>query len=314
MLEMHKKERRIPRLIFTGFSMGLADLVPGVSGGTIALLYGIYDELLYSIRVVTGKVPKLILRGKIKQTIGIIPFAFLVPLMLGLLTAIFGMVEVVTYLLDVHPAPVWSLFFGLVLGSAYVVSKRVVGWNRARVGLAIFGFVVTFIVVGLPVLSLSTSPIVLFVTGAIASCAMILPGISGSLLMVIMGQYENVLHAVADRQFDLLVVFALGAITGLALFARLLSWLLRTHHSATIALLIGVLLGSLRKVWPWQTESANGSTSIVLPEPSVAVLGAVVLMLVGFAVVWYLEKLGIAREHLDISANEFKKEVNTQHD
>lgn len=311
---MPKQQHTKVRLGLTGFSMGLADLVPGVSGGTVALLFGIYDELLYSIRVVTGQAVKLALRGKIRQAITAVPFAFLVPLFIGIFIAIFGMVQIVTYLLENHPVPVWSLFFGLVLGSAYVVSKKVGGWNRNRGLLSLAGFVATFLLVGLPVFNFGLSPLVMFGTGAIAICAMILPGISGSLIMVILGQYENVINAVADRQIGLLVAFGCGAVTGLALFSRLLSWLLHNHHGATIAVLVGVMVGSLRKVWPWQIEVSEKLNTNVLPDFSWGIVGAVVLAVVGFLLVWRLEKLGLTKDHNDINDKTFKQELRTQHD
>lgn len=307
-------DKRSRRLFFTGFSMGLADLVPGVSGGTVALLYGIYDELLYSVRQATGTALRLLLKGKIKDAFGVIPFKFLVPLGLGMLTAILGLVHVITYLLEKHPVMVWSLFFGLVVGAAYVVYRRVEGWNTNRYVLLMVGFVLTYLIVGLPSLEVASSPSVMFLTGAIAICAMILPGISGSLIMVILGQYKNVIDAVANRDIVLLLSFGLGAALGLALFARFLSWLLHEHHNGTMALLIGAMLGSLRKVWPWQSELDGQNFANVLPELNVMVLLALLLAAGGFLLVMKLEKLGVAKEHDDIKTKDFIREVQTQHD
>ncbi len=313
---LRRKDRanRTPRLLFTGFSMGVADLIPGVSGGTIAFLLGIYDELLYTIKLLTGTVPKLLLEGKVKEAFRAIPFGFLLPLVSGLLLAIFGLVGVVSYLLDNQAVYVWSLFFGLVLGSVYVVSKRIPEWSRKRVMLLASGFVVTFLLLGLPVLGADATPLILFSTGAIASLAMILPGISGSLIMVMLGQYANVVGAIASRDVLQLAYFALGAITGLALFARLLSWLLKNHHAGVVAVLIGVMIGSLRSVWPWQVEQQSGLFLNVLPDSVFSVFWGLILIVLGFIIVWRLEKLGLAREHIDIEDKEFIQEVKAQHD
>lgn len=301
--------KRKRQLFFTGLTMGIADLIPGVSGGTIAFLFGIYDELLYTIKLMTGQVPKLLLVGKFRQAFTLIPFAFLLPLGIGIALAIFGLVQVVSFLLETQPVLVWALFFGLVLGSAYVVSRRITEWTVRRGLLLILGFVVTFIIVGLPSIGGSAAPLAVFATGAIAITAMILPGISGSLIMVLLGQYEIVINAVADRDFSTLAVFAAGAIIGLALFVRLLTWLLKHYHMAVIAFLIGVMAGSLRRIWPWQLEGASGNITNTLPPIEPAVLWALLLMIAGFAIVFILERAGIAREHDDIDTREFKREL-----
>lgn len=306
-----RTKRRTVRLVFTGFSMGLADLVPGVSSGTIAFLYGIYQELLFSIKVLTGTVPKLLLRGKFVEAWKLIPFGFLIPLGIGMVTAVFAMVQLVSYLLDTHAVFIWSVFFGLVLGSAFVIRKRLEGWTVRRVALLIMGFALTFLVVSLPQLETTTAPLVTFGTGAIASVAMILPGISGSLIMVLLGQYEHIIQAVSALDIGTLVLFALGIILGLATFVRLLGWLLHNHHSAVIATLIGVMLGSLAAIWPWQT--ADGT--VVAPDFSWSFVAAIALMIIGFIFVLVLEKVGIAKEHTtDLKLKEFKKEIKSQSD
>lgn len=284
--------------------MGLADLIPGVSGGTIAFLFGIYDELLYSIKLVTGQVPKLLLSGKFKQAFGLIPFSFLLPLVFGIGLSIFGLVYVVDYLLETQPVLVWALFFGLVLGSSYVVSRRVDVWNMNRALLLLAGFVLTFIIVGLPSIGGSDSPLAIFTTGAIAITAMILPGISGSLIMVMLGQYEIIIDAVASRDIITLGIFAAGALIGIALFVRLLTWLLKHYHLAVIAFLIGVMLGSLRRIWPWQTEDAVNTW----PSLDTGLLIALILMVIGFVIVFMLERVGLTKEHDDIHTPEFKKD------
>ncbi len=289
--------------------MGVADLVPGVSGGTIAFLFGIYDELLYTIKLITGQVPKLILERKFVEAFKLIPFAFIVPISSGILISIFGLVKIVSYLLETQPVLVWALFFGLVIGSVYAVSKRITKWTLRHISLLVLGFALTYIIVGLPVIGGSSSPLAVFATGVIAITAMILPGISGSLIMVLLGQYEIVINAVASRDFVTLVFFASGAIVGLALFVRLLTWLLKHYHFAVIAFLIGVMAGSLRRIWPWQDIDTVGNSVNILPTMELSLLGPVVLAILGFVIVYLLERMGIAREHDDIETKEFKKEM-----
>lgn len=303
------RKKRSIRLFFTGLSMGLADLIPGVSGGTLAFLFGIYDELLYTIKLITGQVPKLILKGKFKQAIRLIPFSFLVPLGLGLAGAILGLVQIVSFLLETYPTLVWALFFGLVLGSAYIISRRVTTWTKSRWLLLLLGFILTFILMGLPAAGGSSTPIAMFGTGAIAITAMILPGISGSLIMVLLGQYETVISAVASREVITLTFFALGAICGIALFVRILTWLMKRYHLAVIAFLIGVMLGSLRRIWPWQTTDTNGEATNILPSMDLTLLWATLLIIVGITIVFILERIGVAREHDDIETREFKREL-----
>lgn len=302
-------KKRTVRLGFTGLTMGLADLIPGVSGGTIAFLFGIYDELLYTIKLVTGKVPKLILAGKFKQAISLIPFSFLVPLGLGIFAAIFGLVHIVSYLLDTQPIFVWSLFFGLVLGSVVVVARRIKKWKINHISLLLIGFALTFLLLGLPSMGGNDSPFAIFGTGVVAITAMILPGISGSLIMVLLGQYEIIINAVADRDIFILAVFALGAVTGIALFVRLLTWLLKHYHLAVIAFLVGVMAGSLRRVWPWQETNDAGVHINTLPGLDWMFIGALILGAIGFIIVLILERFGIAKEHDDINTQAFKKEL-----
>lgn len=316
MSQKKSSKHSIIRLFSTGFGMGTADLVPGVSGGTIAFLFGIYEELLYSIRVVTGTTPKLVMRGKFKEAWQSIPFRFLIPLFAGIGLAIFGLASIFSYLLDTYAVFVWSFFFGLVIGSALIIRKRIKSWTKGVIIALVISTILTYIVVGLTEVSFGSDPLSLFVVGAIAFCAMILPGISGSLMLVIMGQYETVLNAVSDRDFVLLGAVAAGGVVGLALFSRLLGWLFKKYHAIVIAALIGMLIGSLRKVWPWR-EPVEGATVTGSYVPEFAVLPAfdwsfalcVVLATVAIYLVVKLEKIGVAKEHSeDIADKEFKKE------
>lgn len=305
------------RLFGTGFAMGMADLVPGVSGGTMAFLLGVYEELLYSIKHITGTTLKLLLKGKFKLAWSSLPLAFLVPLLAGIIIAIFTLASLASYLIDNYSVYVWSTFFGLVVGSVLVVRKRVKFWNIARLTALVSGALGIYVIVGLAAEQAASGSLMLLLTGMIAFCAMILPGISGSLIMVIMGQYEIVLEAVSDRNLGVLIYVALGGLIGLALFARLLSWLLKNYHGVMVAFLIGMMLGSLRKLWPWResVDSQQGSIGSYTQQQNVAPVWdwSLVISLLLFAaallLILRLEKLGIAREHTeDIPDKSFRKE------
>ncbi|MCL4238094.1 MAG: DUF368 domain-containing protein [Anaerolineae bacterium] len=246
------------RLFMTGFSMGSADLVPGVSGGTMALLFGIYEELIHSIRIVSSKVPRLVLQGEIRNAVSAVPWAFLVPVGAGMMVALFSLAQLLSHLLDNHPVFVWSFFFGLVAASVWIVGRRVGHWDMKAYGMLAVGAVATYVLVGAVPVETSTALPVFFVSGMIAIVAMILPGISGSFILVLIGKYTQVLDLVTSRDLITLGVFTLGAVVGLALFSRVLSYMFQHHHTTLMAFLTGVLLGSLRKVWPWKETVEMG--------------------------------------------------------
>ncbi len=297
------------RLFLTGFSMGSADLVPGVSGGTMALLFGVYEELIHSIKTVSSKALKLALQGRIREALWVVPWEFLVPLGAGILAAIFSLARLISHLLANHPVFVWSFFFGLVTASVWVVGQRVGRWSARAYGIAAIGAVVTYAVVGaVPVHTPAELP-VFFLAGMIAIMAMILPGISGSFLLVLMGKYAQLLEAVTNRDVITLSVFALGAAVGLALFSRLLSYMFVHHHHSMMALLTGVLLGSLRKVWPWKktvetTLDAHGNevplveANYLPPALDGEVIVAVSLFLLAIGLIRYLHRYETARKRI----------------
>lgn len=308
------------RLFITGFVMGAADIVPGVSGGTVAFLMGIYEELIQSIKTVSGKVLQLGIQGKFKAAWQTIPFSFLLPLGFGVLTALLSLSNLVSYLLHAYPQYLWSLFFGLVLASVVVVRKRVVTWNPHDYVAAAITTVAAYILVGAVPVETPNTWWVLFLSGAIAICAMILPGISGSFLLVIMGKYEQVLGAITNRDFVTLVIFGLGTVVGISVFSRVLSWLFKRHHDVIIAMLTGFMLGSLRKVWPWKEVIATRINShgevvplieknIIPSQFSLEVLFCIALCVVGFILVMILDKAQVTKEHTsDIDDPEFVKE------
>ncbi len=233
--------------------MGAADVVPGVSGGTMAFILGIYEELIESIRMFTMlDTIKLFLRFQIKQVIDILPWRFLVALGSGILLAIFSLAHILEWLLESHPSLLWSFFFGLVVASILTVIHRVKAWNTTTVVAVVCGTVFAYLGVGMVPTETPDTWWFLFFSGAIAICAMILPGISGSFILVLLGKYQDILAAVTQRDIVTLFWVTCGTIIGIATFAQILGWLFKRYHDATVALLIGFMAGSLRKIWPWK--------------------------------------------------------------
>lgn len=231
--------------------MGAVDVVPGFSGGTMALITGIYDRLLEALSHLSGAL-MLFLRGRIREAWAHCDATFLLVLLLGILTSIFTLARLITYLMLEHPVPLWSFFFGLVVVSVYLVGRGVLRWNVWRAVGLIIGIALAYWITTAAPVQLSPEPWILFCAGVIAISAMILPGISGSFMLILMGLYPVVLGAVNHLEIVTLAIFASGCLVGLLGFSRLLSWLLQHFRDITLAFLTGVILGSLGKVWPWK--------------------------------------------------------------
>ena len=243
-----------------GIAMGAADVVPGVSGGTVAFITGIYDELLRSISSIPVALG-LLLRGRIVDAWKAANATFLLVLLLGIMTSVLSLARLITYLLVEQPIPVWSFFFGLVLVSSHLVVREIQRWNWARgVSLVLGAAFAYWITVAVP-LQLGNDPLSLFFAGAIAICAMILPGVSGSFILVLLGLYSFVLTAVKGLDISVLLIFASGCLVGIVSFAGVLRWLLARWRDLTLAFLTGLMIGSLNKIWPrketltWRTDS-----------------------------------------------------------
>jgi putative membrane protein len=234
-----------------GIAMGAADVVPGVSGGTIAFISGIYDELLRSIASVPAALG-LLLRGRVVDAWKAANATFLLVLLLGILTSVLSLARLITYLLAEQPIPVWSFFFGLILVSTHLVIREVQRWNWTRVVSLVFGAAFAYWITVASPLQLGHDPLSLFLAGAIAICAMILPGVSGSFLLVLLGLYSFVLNAVKGLDLGVLLIFASGCLVGLVSFAGILRWLLARWRDLTLTFLIGLMIGSLNKIWPWK--------------------------------------------------------------
>ncbi len=287
--------------------MGSADIVPGVSGGTIAFITGIYEELLDSIRSVDGPALKLLFTGKFKKFWHRINGRFLFAVFAGILVSLFSLAKIISYFMAYYPILLWSFFFGLILISALVVSRDVQHWSLwVFIALALGAIIAFFITLATPTETPDTN-FSLFISGAIAICAMILPGISGSFILLILGKYSLILEALTSLDVKILGLFAVGCLVGLMIFSRVISWLLKKFRDITIALLAGFMLGSLNKVWPWkQTLSTftdrHGEVRPLIQENILPttyqemglepqLLGAVFFFFLGIALVVMVEKL-----------------------
>ncbi|MEZ5071684.1 MAG: DUF368 domain-containing protein [Bacteroidales bacterium] len=239
-------------LSLRGVGMGAADVVPGVSGGTIAFITGIYEELVNSIRSIDATALGFVAKGRLVAAWKHINGSFLLALFAGVFAAVLSLARVLEYLLEVHPVLVWSFFFGLVLASTYVVSRKVSQWTFWRWTGLVAGAALAFAITSFTPATTTDALWFVFLSGALASCAMILPGISGSFILLLLGKYSFALHAVNEKVWTELALLAGGALVGIISFSRLLSWLLKSYHDATVTVLVGFMIGSLNKIWPWK--------------------------------------------------------------
>ncbi|MBJ7539648.1 DUF368 domain-containing protein [Marinomonas transparens] len=240
------------KIYLSGVMMGAADVVPGVSGGTIAFILGIYDRLLGALSGVNKESIGLLFKGDFKGLWRHFDGVFLLPLALGIMTSILAIAGLITHLLATYPSYVWSFFFGLILASAYFLVSQIRGFSWAHLFVLIIGIAVGAALSLLVPSQFGTSYIMVFFAGMIAICAMILPGISGSFLLLMMGMYGFILSAVKGFDIAVILVFSTGALIGLLSFSKVLHYLLDHARSMTLAVLTGVMLGALVKVWPWK--------------------------------------------------------------
>lgn len=298
--------------------MGIAEVIPGVSGGTIAFITGIYERLIRAIKNILG--PEIVAafrEGGIaeawKRTDGTFMLALLAGMATGVIIGIFG----VSHLLENYPELLWAFFFGLILASAAYIARQVTGWTSREIATLASGALVAFFITVATPAQGSEALWFVFIAGAIAISALILPGISGSFVLLLMGMYTTVIGTVRSllSNFDtksllIVAVFALGCLTGLATFSRVLSWMFKKYHNRTLALLTGFMLGSLNKIWPWRNvleyrinskgEQVPFLERSVLPvqyEGDPMIVGVLICMVIGFAVVFVLERAGQKKEH-----------------
>jgi putative membrane protein len=284
------------RLYLTGFAMGSADIVPGVSGGTIAFIMGIYDTLVDAIKSFNLDAIRLALGRKFAAFVDHVSLRFLITLGLGIITAVLLLSNVLGTLLETQPTFVFAFFGGLVLASIGAVSGQV-RWTSVALVALVIGAILGFLITGLEALDPTRVPhdyLTLFISGAIAIVAMILPGISGSFILLVLGQYQFVLDAVRNRDIVSVLVVALGCLVGILTFARILSYLLHHYRAPTLAVLIGFMIGSLRELWEQAIYQKNPVTEMLdfsLPRTLTAgdILISGLLILMGFVVVSLLD-------------------------
>lgn len=291
-----------------GACMGAADVIPGVSGGTIAFITGIYDDLLSSINAIDATAVKLFFTGKFKEFWKHINGSFLVSLFCGILISVLTLAGLMQYLLEHHPIQTWAFFFGLIVASSIFILRGIEGWNLKAVLFLIFG---VFLGVTICTLSPTTTPDALwfiFLSGATAICAMILPGISGSFILLILGKYQYIMGAISGltsgqavgESIVVLGVFAVGAVCGILAFSRFLHWLLGRFHKETLITLAGFIIGSLVKVWPWNDKAAivraqfpdAASVAEASLQIDMQVGSAILFAVIGFSLVTGIEIVG----------------------
>ncbi|RDL34946.1 DUF368 domain-containing protein [Photobacterium damselae] len=290
-----------------GMAMGAADVVPGVSGGTIAFITGIYDTLLESIRRINPKLISILKEKGLKGAFEHVNGAFLIALFAGILTSIFTLARFITWMLHTHPIPLWSFFFGLIIVSVIHMFKQVDRWALTRFIAVILGAAFAYGITVVNPVSMDPTPVNIVIAGAIAICAMILPGISGSFILLLLGMYAPILGAAKSMDVVTLGLFAMGCVVGLLTFSHVLSWILRNYRDIALTFLTGLMIGTLGKIWPWKETltwriNSHGE-QVPLVEQNLspfnfehvtgqpALLGyAIVAMILGIAIVWGLEK------------------------
>lgn len=254
-------------LVLKGMGMGAADVVPGVSGGTIAFITGIYEELVHSIKNINYNTISTLWKEGLASFWKAVNGNFLLSVVGGILISVLTLARLLEYLLVNHPVLIWSFFFGLIIGSAIFIARSIKKWNAGSVISLIAGIAIAWIITGITPAETTEAYWFIFLSGALAICAMILPGISGSFILLLLGKYQFILNSLNEGKISVIAVLLLGAFTGIISFSHLLSWLLKKYHSLTIALLSGFMIGSLNKIWPWKVtlEEYLDSHGIVQP-------------------------------------------------
>jgi len=295
-------------LVLKGFAMGAANVIPGVSGGTIALITGVFERLINAIKSFDGKAIKLLFAGKIKELIKHVDLYFLISVFSGMVASVVTLAKLLEYLFLNYPVFVWAFFFGLILASVYYVGKTIKKWNFSVILTFIVGTALAITITSLNHATENDAFFYLILCGVVAICSMILPGLSGSFILILMGNYQLVmLQAVNDADIKILLPVIIGAIGGLIAFSHILSWIYKKYKDQTISTLTGFILGSLSVLWPWQQEYyllddvggyvlKNGEkivtgTTKYLPESfNSEVIIALVLIVIGFISISLIEK------------------------
>ncbi|EAR00947.1 DUF368 domain-containing protein [Maribacter sp. HTCC2170] len=285
-----------------GMAMGIAELVPGVSGGTIAFVAGIYEEFISTINNISLKTLKVWRTDGFKSFWRALNGNFLLTLLLGMAISILSFTKIIRWLLENEPIMLWSFFFGLVLASVLIVAKAIKKWSATIIVLLILGAVGAYFITTIPPSPNTASLPYIFFSGAIAICAMILPGISGSFILVLLGTYKTVIEAVDEKDFKILITMALGMLFGVLSFAKVLKWMFDHHRNITLSILTGFILGSLNKIWPWKKiiETRTIGEKVIEIDESVTpftfdgdpqLMFAIIATIIGFSFIFILEKV-----------------------
>lgn len=296
---------------FKGILMGAADVIPGVSGGTIAFITGIYETLIASLKSINSYALKQLFRLEFHSFWKTINGNFLISLLAGVLLSIVTLSGTIVYLLEHHTLLVLAFFFGLIAASAVIIAKRIRSHSPSVYTAGLVGTVSAFLLTNLSPVTTPETEWFVFLSGAIAICAMILPGISGSFILLLLGKYSFILESIKEFNLAVILIFCAGCLTGLLGFVRVLSRLLQRYHDQTMMLLAGVMIGSLTKVWPWKAPIADtvpaGKNALlfsanIMPETYLQKTGAdplvspvLVLMTIGLLLVFILEFISAKR-------------------
>jgi putative membrane protein len=299
-------------LLLKGMGMGAADVVPGVSGGTIAFITGIYEELVHSIRNIHFGTISTLWKAGLPAFWRAVNGNFLLSVVGGILISVLTLARILEYLLVNHPIQIWSFFFGLIIGSAIFVARAIEKWNTGTAISLAAGIAIAWIITSFTPAETSEAYWFIFLSGALAICAMILPGISGSFILLLLGKYQFVLNALNEGRLTVIAILLTGALAGIIAFSHLLSWLLQKFHHLTIALLAGFMIGSLNKIWPWKITvetyvNSHGEVQPLLQDNVLPgrfasqtgndpqILWAVLLALAGFLLIFLFEGLSKKR-------------------
>lgn len=290
-------------ILTKGMGMGAADVVPGVSGGTIAFITGIYEELIHSIKSIDIGAVQLFFKGRWVSFWKHINGNFLLSVFAGIFIAVVSLARLLEHLLETQPVLIWSFFFGLILVSSWVVARRIKSWNYGKVVALVAGIGTAFYITSVTPAETTDAAWFIVLAGVLASCAMILPGISGSFILLLLGKYAFALNAVNEVEIGSILLLGAGAVIGLLSLSRLLSWLFTKYHDVTVAVLAGFMIGSLNKIWPWketvETVVIDGVTKPlveknVLPaagNPADQLFPAILMMIAGVALILVFELL-----------------------
>ena len=305
-MEKNKKGIYYLTLFFQGFCIGIANAIPGISGGTIAFIFGIYEELIDAIKSFNIKFIQLLIKLKIKDAFSLVSWRFLGMLILGAICAILSLSHLITWLLKNKPMLINSFFFGLILATVPIIGKVIKQWTPTKIAAVILSAVLSYIICGMVPVSTPENIWFLFFSGAISISSMILPGISGAFILVLLGKYRFILETISSpftsQHFISLLSFGMGVLFGIVTFVRILSWLFHKYHDMTVAVLTGIVIGSLNKIWPWKKITAVIEThhgkiipieqiNIIPSHFNSEIFWAFAWMLIGFSLAILLARL-----------------------